>query len=134
MRIANLNGRLVVTGEPGQEIAHDVEQNSSRRFAADQQAVYDQWAAFTAWAATAEWDAGVIFTRESLGAPAPRSGQVSAACSPPNNQQPYAWAIRRSGWMATTSRWPRYTARPCSAAMTRSRPSSEYRAMVVIGR
>ena len=33
MRIANLAGRLVVlTGDAGHEIAHDVEKNSSGRF------------------------------------------------------------------------------------------------------
>ena len=79
MRIANLNGRLVmVTGKPGQEIAHDVEKNSSGRFAADPQAVYDQWAVFTAWAATAKWDEGAKFTCESLGAPTPAPRQVFA--------------------------------------------------------
>lgn len=77
MRIANLNGRLVVvTGEPGEELAYDVEKLSSGRFAADPQAVYHQWAAFTAWAATAEWDEGVRFAPESLGAPTPAPRQV----------------------------------------------------------
>ena len=44
MRIANLSGRLVVvTGEPGHEIAYDVEKNGSGRFGAGPQAIYETW-------------------------------------------------------------------------------------------
>jgi 2,4-didehydro-3-deoxy-L-rhamnonate hydrolase len=77
MRIANLDGRLViVTGPPGEETAHDVEKGSGGRFGADPQAIYEDWAAFTAWAATAEWGEGAPFAPESLGAPAPAPRQV----------------------------------------------------------
>ena len=48
MRIANHEGRLVVvTGEPGHELAHDVEKNSGGRFGPEPQAVYEDWDAFT---------------------------------------------------------------------------------------
>ncbi len=59
MRIANLAGRLVVlTGDAGHELAHDVEKNSSGRFGPGPQAVYDDWDAFTPWAAAARWEGG----------------------------------------------------------------------------
>ena len=72
MRIANAGGRLVViTGDPGREVAHDVEKTSSGRFSASPQAVYDEWDAFTAWAATARWEGGQPVRLEALGSPAP---------------------------------------------------------------
>ena len=41
MRIANYEGRLVVVaGEEGREIAHDVEKNSDGRFGPEPQAIY----------------------------------------------------------------------------------------------
>jgi 2-keto-4-pentenoate hydratase/2-oxohepta-3-ene-1,7-dioic acid hydratase in catechol pathway len=77
MRIANLDGRLVVvTGAPGREIAHDVEKSSGGRLTADPQAVYDDWPAFIDWAATAEWSEGVTLAPESLGPPVPAPRQV----------------------------------------------------------
>jgi len=77
MRIANLDGRLViVTGAPGEETAHDVEKGSGGRFPADPQAIYEDWEAFTAWAATAPLGAGASFAPENLGAPAPAPRQV----------------------------------------------------------
>jgi 2,4-diketo-3-deoxy-L-fuconate hydrolase len=79
MRTANLSGRLVlITGDPGQEIAYDVEKNSSGRFGSDPQAVYDEWESFRAWAAGAIWtDGSPVDTRE-LGSPAPAPRQVLA--------------------------------------------------------
>ena len=54
MRIANLDGRLViVTGDAGHETGYDVEKNSGGRFRADPQAIYDEWDSFTMWAAAA---------------------------------------------------------------------------------
>ncbi len=77
MRIANLSGRLVVvTGEPGHEIAYDVEKNSSGRFGADPQAIYETWDAFTAWAADARWEDGVPVRADDLGPPMPAPRQV----------------------------------------------------------
>ena len=56
MRIANHEGRLVVvTGEPGHEVAHDVEKNSGGRFGPEPQAIYEDWDAFTGWAAGTRW-------------------------------------------------------------------------------
>ena len=79
MRIANLEGRLVVvTGDPGHELAYDVEKNSSGRFAAEPQAVYEDWEAFTTWAAAAQWEDGSTFTADDLGSPVPTPRQVFA--------------------------------------------------------
>jgi hypothetical protein len=75
MRVANLDGRLVVvTGDAGLETAYDVEKNSGGQFRADRQAVNDDWDAFTTWAATAKWQDGVALRPEALGphVPAPR--------------------------------------------------------------
>ena len=79
MRIANLEGRLVVvTGNAGHELAFDVQKNSSGRFGADPQAIYQEWAEFTSWAATAAWENGSPFAAEDLGSPAPTPRQVFA--------------------------------------------------------
>jgi 2,4-didehydro-3-deoxy-L-rhamnonate hydrolase len=77
MRIANAAGRLVVvTGDPGREIACDVEKASGGRFGADPQAVYDEWGAFTQWAATASFENGEPVRPEALGSPSPSPRQV----------------------------------------------------------
>lgn len=80
MRIANLSGRLVVvTGDPGREVAHDVEKNSGGRFGADPQAVYEAWGSFAEWAAGERWrDDGVPVSPADLGSPAPSPRQVLA--------------------------------------------------------
>ena len=72
MRIANHEGRLVVvTGEPGHELAHDVEKNSSGRFGPEPQAIYEDWDAFTGWA-----------RRRPAGRAARRSGPTAWARRP----------------------------------------------------
>jgi 2,4-didehydro-3-deoxy-L-rhamnonate hydrolase len=79
MRIANLSGRLVVvSGDPGAEVAYDVEKHSGGKFGPDPQAVYDDWAEFVAWAATATWEDGTAVDHNDLGAPTPRPRQVLA--------------------------------------------------------
>jgi len=79
MRIANLAGRLVVlSGDAGHEIAHDVEKNSSGRFGPGPQAVYDDWDAFTSWTAAARWEGGTPVVPGELGSPAPAPRQVLA--------------------------------------------------------
>jgi len=80
MRIANLSGRLVVvTGDPGREVAHDVEKDSGGRFGADPQAVYEAWDSFADWAAGERWrDDGVPVSPGDLGSPAPTPRQVLA--------------------------------------------------------
>jgi 2,4-diketo-3-deoxy-L-fuconate hydrolase len=60
MRIANYEGRLVVVaGEAGHEIAHDVEKNSDGRFGPGPQAIYEDWDAFTGWVASARFQGGM---------------------------------------------------------------------------
>jgi 2,4-diketo-3-deoxy-L-fuconate hydrolase len=77
MRIANYEGRLVVVnGEAGHEIAHDVEKTSDGRFGPDPQAIYQDWDAFTGWAADARWEVGVPVRPDGLGSPAPAPRQV----------------------------------------------------------
>ncbi|NUP03977.1 MAG: fumarylacetoacetate hydrolase family protein [Nonomuraea sp.] len=79
MRIANLSGRLViVTGDPGAEIAYDVEKNSHGRFGARPQAVYDDWDEFVGWAAGATLAGGSAVDPAELGSPAPEPRQVLA--------------------------------------------------------
>jgi 2-keto-4-pentenoate hydratase/2-oxohepta-3-ene-1,7-dioic acid hydratase in catechol pathway len=80
MRIANLSGRLVVvTGDPGSEVAHDVEENSGGRFGADPQAVYGVWDSFAGWAADERWsDDAIPVSPGDLGSPAPAPRQVVA--------------------------------------------------------
>ena len=77
MRIANHEGRLVVVaGDPGHELAHDVEKNSGGRFGPEPQAIYEDWDAFTGWAASASWEGGVPVRPDGLGSPAPAPRQV----------------------------------------------------------
>jgi 2,4-didehydro-3-deoxy-L-rhamnonate hydrolase len=75
VRIANLNGRLVVLTQRG---AVDVEAHSLGRFGPDPAAVYERWAEFAPWAASVGDDVGESFDEASLGAPSPRPGQVFA--------------------------------------------------------
>jgi 2,4-didehydro-3-deoxy-L-rhamnonate hydrolase len=77
MRVANLDGRLVVvTGEAGHEIGYDVEKSSGGQFSADPQAVYDVWGAFTSWAAAGQFTDGRPVQPDALGSPAPAPRQV----------------------------------------------------------
>lgn len=75
MRIANLNGRLVLITDTG---AVDVETASAGRFSADPQAVYSRWTEFVPWAATAPVGHGQHVDVRDLGAPAPAPAQVFA--------------------------------------------------------
>ena len=77
MRIANYGGRLaIVTGDPGHEVAFDVEKNSTGRFGSQPQAVYEDWDAFTSWAASARLEGGAPIRPEGLGSPVPAPRQV----------------------------------------------------------
>jgi 2-keto-4-pentenoate hydratase/2-oxohepta-3-ene-1,7-dioic acid hydratase in catechol pathway len=76
MRIANLDGRLVIIS---QGRAVDVEQASQGRFAASPQAVYDRWEEFREWAAGEQLPEGAEFDPRHLGAPAPAPRQLLAA-------------------------------------------------------
>lgn len=73
MRIANLNGRLVLLN--GNE-AVDVQKASQGRFSADPQAAFDDWQAFIAWAEENAGMQGEAFTDKELCAPVPRPPQV----------------------------------------------------------
>jgi 2,4-diketo-3-deoxy-L-fuconate hydrolase len=73
MRIANLNGRLVLLNG---DRAVDVEKASDGRFKADPQAVFDDWEAFTTWADENSGVRGDEFQISTLGAPVPRPQQV----------------------------------------------------------
>ena len=73
MRIANVNGRLVLLGETG---GIDVETASGGRFGADPQAVFARWADFRSWAAGAARTGGAPVVETTLAAPAPRPVQV----------------------------------------------------------
>ncbi|WP_020389748.1 fumarylacetoacetate hydrolase family protein [Kribbella catacumbae] len=107
MRVANLQGRLVViAGDPGHELAFDVEKGSNGRFGADPQRVYEDWAAFTGWAVTAEWENGVQFSAEDLGSPAPTPRQVFAI------GLNYSEHAAESGFDAPTSAPPVFTKFP----------------------
>lgn len=75
MRIANLDGRLVIVTNAG---AVDVEKASSGRFAADPQGVYDRWDDFREWAAAADLSGAQPFDAALLRPPAPRPAQLFA--------------------------------------------------------
>lgn len=75
MRVANLNGRLVLV--TGDETAVDVETASVGRFGPDPMSAYADWGAFAAWAAGTD-AAGEVFDRADLGPPVPRPPQVFA--------------------------------------------------------
>src|SRR5579872_6113425 len=77
MRIANLNGRLVVVTAEGR--AADVARASDGRFGPEPQAVYERWAEFRAWAAGAEILDVEPFDPADLGAPAPSPRQLLAS-------------------------------------------------------
>jgi 2-keto-4-pentenoate hydratase/2-oxohepta-3-ene-1,7-dioic acid hydratase in catechol pathway len=75
MRIANLQGRLVIVNE---DRAIDVEQASDGRFGSDPQAIFEAWDDFRAWAGGADLSGGEAFDREQLGPPAPQPRQIYA--------------------------------------------------------
>ncbi|WP_103335208.1 fumarylacetoacetate hydrolase family protein [Amycolatopsis sp. CA-126428] len=73
MRIANLDGRLVLLTEDG---AVDVERASGQRFSADPHAVYARWDEFASWAADAPVTGAEAFDEAGLRAPSPTPAQV----------------------------------------------------------
>jgi 2-keto-4-pentenoate hydratase/2-oxohepta-3-ene-1,7-dioic acid hydratase in catechol pathway len=77
MRLANLDGRLVVLREND---AVDVEKLSNGRFGPDPQNVYDDWDAFTTWAAGADLATAdaMPYDARRLGPPVPGPRQVFA--------------------------------------------------------
>src|SRR3954452_23806447 len=75
MRIANLDGRLVLTYPDG---AADVERASDGRFAADPQAVFARWDEFADWARRLRAPLIEPFDPSRLRAPAPSPSQVFA--------------------------------------------------------
>ncbi len=76
MRIANLQGRLVIVND---DRAIDVERASKGRFGSDPQAIYEVWDDFRAWAGDAGLNGdGESFEREQLGPPVPSPTQVYA--------------------------------------------------------
>jgi 2,4-diketo-3-deoxy-L-fuconate hydrolase len=72
VRIANLDGRLVILTDAG---AVDVERASEGKFGPDPQASYDGWPQFAGWAASAELGTGQPYEAASLGSPAPAPRQ-----------------------------------------------------------
>jgi 2,4-didehydro-3-deoxy-L-rhamnonate hydrolase len=75
LRIANLDGRLVVLTERG---ALDVHDHSSGAFPADPAAIYPDWDRFLAWARLLDGELGEPFDEARLMAPSPRPRQVFA--------------------------------------------------------
>jgi len=75
MRIANLDGRLVLRGPDG---ATDVEKASEGRFASDPQAVFARWDEFADWAGRLRAPLARPFDPGRLKAPAPSPSQVFA--------------------------------------------------------
>jgi 2-keto-4-pentenoate hydratase/2-oxohepta-3-ene-1,7-dioic acid hydratase in catechol pathway len=76
VRVANLNGRLVILVG---DAAIDVEDASSGRFGPDPSAVYDRWEEFTAWTAgSPRLPDPAPFSPAGLRAPAPAPRQVFA--------------------------------------------------------
>lgn len=75
MRIANLDGRLVVLRDDG---AIDVERASEGEFSSDPQDVYDRWDAFWAWAKESDLPNPEPYDVERLGPPVPRPRQTFA--------------------------------------------------------
>ncbi|MEV8274171.1 fumarylacetoacetate hydrolase family protein [Microbacterium sp. NPDC077184] len=75
MRVANLNGRLVLV--VGDETALDVAEASEGRFGPDPMSAYEDWDAFARWARSADVS-GAPLDRAQLGAPVPRPPQIFA--------------------------------------------------------
>ncbi|MDF5752921.1 fumarylacetoacetate hydrolase family protein [Spongiactinospora sp. TRM90649] len=75
MRIANLDGRLVLITDGG---AVDVERASGGSFGADPQAVFDRWAEFTAWARDLQGAEARPYEITGLRSPVPLPRQIFA--------------------------------------------------------
>lgn len=75
MRIANLNGRVVLVTDEG---AIDLDDASGGAFGPDPMSVWEHWDAFTAWAATAPLVGAKSYHADDLGIPVPRPRQIIA--------------------------------------------------------
>ncbi|WP_029117909.1 fumarylacetoacetate hydrolase family protein [Mycobacterium sp. URHB0044] len=75
MRVANLDGRLVLLRDKG---AVDVERASGGEFGSDPQEIYGRWTEFAAWAAGADLRESEPYDEALLGPPTPEPGQVYA--------------------------------------------------------
>jgi 2-keto-4-pentenoate hydratase/2-oxohepta-3-ene-1,7-dioic acid hydratase in catechol pathway len=75
MRIVNQRNRLGLLTSTG---VLDVEQASAGLFSADVQSIYPRWTEFRAWAADAPQRSTKPLDPDTLGAPAPKPGQVFA--------------------------------------------------------
>src|SRR5437588_8107106 len=75
MRLANLNGRLVVDAGSG---FADVAHASDGRFSSSPQAVYDDWDGFAEWSQGAGLEGDTELDPSQLGPPVPQPRQVFA--------------------------------------------------------
>src|SRR3954447_6991254 len=75
MRLANLNGRLLVDAGSG---FADVAQASDGRFGSSPQAVYDDWAAFAEWSQGRALEGDAELDPSQLGPPVPQPRQLFA--------------------------------------------------------
>ena len=75
MRVANLNGRLVLLGG---DRALDVATASSGAFGPDPQTAYVSWESFAEWARGADFAQAFPFDAAQLGPPVPAPSQVIA--------------------------------------------------------
>lgn len=76
MRIANLDGRLVLVDADGR--ATDAASVSSGRFGPDPMSAFADWEAFRSWASAVDTTGGVAVDPARLGPPVPRPPQVFA--------------------------------------------------------
>jgi 2,4-diketo-3-deoxy-L-fuconate hydrolase len=129
VRLANLDGRLVLAREDG---FIDVAGASGGRFGPDPQSVYERWAQFTEWAAGAKLEAGVEPELARLGPPVPSPRQVFAAAV--NYRAPGAESPR-PGVPVVFTKYPTCLVGPLADVILPSdRVDYEVELVVVIGR
>src|SRR4051794_34182363 len=75
MRIANLDGRIVLLEDEG---AVDVARASDGLFGPDPQTFYEAWPEFVLWASTADLGPASSYHRSQLGPPVTKPGQIFA--------------------------------------------------------